>query len=73
MKLLTLYFFALNALFISSAALAIELQSAPEAEKMATLDATNSKEVYGSWLFAGGFQAAEFTGANVTYASTFDL
>ena len=67
MKLLTLCFFALNALFISSAAQAIELQSAPEAEKMATLDATNSKEVYGSWLFTGGFQAAEFTGVNPSY------
>ena len=67
MKRFFIILLVLQALFLSSHSLAIELQSAPEAEKMATIDATNNKEVYGSWLFGGGFQAAEFTGINPGY------
>ncbi len=67
MKKIFIVLLVLQSFVGSSVSQAIELQSAPEAEKMATLDATNSKEVYGSWLFNGGFQAAEFTGINPGY------
>lgn len=58
---------ALLFILFNQPAFAIELQSAPEAEKMATIDATNNSDVYGSWLFNGGFQSAEFTGINPGY------
>ena len=58
---------ALLFILFNQPSFAIELQSAPEAEKMATIDATNNSDVYGSWLFNGGFQSAEFTGINPGY------
>jgi len=60
---------AIALLYVSTAA-AVSLSQEADAEVQGTLDSTSSSNLYGGWLFKGGFSKASFSGVNPNYRIT---
>ena len=59
------------ALFVfTQAASAVSLQQEADAEVQATLDSSTATNLYGGWLFNGGFSQASFSAVNPSYRIT---
>ena len=66
-KLTNKLFFLVSTLLISSSVWSISLQQDENAEVVEAINNTNESELYGSWLFSGGFSDVSFSGINPDY------
>ena len=70
MKLLNTVLLSFILIATSQIAWAVSLQQEADAEVQTTLDSTVANNLYGAWLFNGGFSDASFSAVNPNYRIT---